>query len=543
MEEQVEEASDSEEMSTASMSVKTAELLKCSETEFDKTIQEMSLKDLLEAISSLQKEMTKEQENFNSLGTELGALNKNSQQYKQISKEMTQSQSKLTVLMNRSMKCFQQQGNQQSKQKSGNNQVQRRNSARNTTQNSESGSNSVQRRHSAKIKAEDADTVNIAIDKQTAKSNPTIDTAGQNKPVVLKPLTTVDVSKLNMKKNESNNPKHTSSISVNSSSNSSSTTQNGETSNRSAFKVQPKTTRGKILALGRMEPQNSVTVIKTESTSGSGSVTQNGVTEHEQTSKVSSVVNVTNQVNGSKYTSSTSKKSNQNENGNNSDMTVMPLKVNGSAMQKPPRKLIKSSIEQPSGENLLEQIRNFRRNSNDEDSSPPDTEKAVKDTNVFRAKPIVIKPVKTENTEIKTVQRNSQEQKPPLIFHAGRPVVLDANVEQERRNMLDQIKAHKKSDTQHEQLAELEKEKKPYQLNTDNHEANISGSQPDKELQTDKKVSASGVGKVSMATISLQRNSREIKDFVQPKQTISVNILKNLKTFKLRLKMYRMIQN
>lgn len=366
--------------------------------------------------------------------------------------------------------------------------------------------------------------VNIAIEKQTAKSTPTIDTAGQNKPVILKPLTTVDTSKFNIRKNETNNPKNVTSFSVNSSSNSSSTTQNGETSHRSAFKVQPKTTRGKILALSQMEPEKSVTVIKTESTSRSESVNQNGVTEHEPTSNVSSVVNVSHHVNGAKDSSVMSKDENKTEHSSDY-VTVMPVKVNGSAMQKPPRKLIKSSGEQPSGENLLEQIRNFKRNSNSDDSSLPANETSAKDANVFRAKPIEIKPTKTENTESKPIQRNSQEQKPPLVFHAGRPIVLDANVEQERRNMLHQIKAHKKSDTQHEQLAELEKEKKPYQLNTDNQEAkttNAETRQVNKELQTDKKVSASGVGKVSMATISLQRNSREIKDFVQPKQTISV---------------------
>lgn len=66
------------------------------------------IKDLLDTISSLQKEMSKEQENFNSLRVELSSLNKNSRQYKQISKEMTESQTRLTSLMDRSMKCFQQ---------------------------------------------------------------------------------------------------------------------------------------------------------------------------------------------------------------------------------------------------------------------------------------------------------------------------------------------------------------------------------------------------------------------------------------------------
>ncbi|CAG2213614.1 unnamed protein product [Mytilus edulis] len=85
-----------------------AELLALSHSEFDTQIKEMSLKDLLDTISTLQKEMSKEQENFNSLSAELSSLNKKSQQYKQISKEMTESQARLTALMDRSMKCFQQ---------------------------------------------------------------------------------------------------------------------------------------------------------------------------------------------------------------------------------------------------------------------------------------------------------------------------------------------------------------------------------------------------------------------------------------------------
>ena len=52
--------------------------------------------------------MTKEQENFNSMSAELSSLNKNSRQYKQISKERSSSQTRLTALMDRSMKCFQQ---------------------------------------------------------------------------------------------------------------------------------------------------------------------------------------------------------------------------------------------------------------------------------------------------------------------------------------------------------------------------------------------------------------------------------------------------
>lgn len=66
-----------------------------------------SLKDLMETISGLQKEMAKEQENFNSLSSELKNFkDRNSRQYKQISKDMVASQHRLTLLMNRSIKCF-----------------------------------------------------------------------------------------------------------------------------------------------------------------------------------------------------------------------------------------------------------------------------------------------------------------------------------------------------------------------------------------------------------------------------------------------------
>ena len=61
----------------------------------------------METITYFQKEMALEQENFNSLTGELqGIRDRNSRQYKQISKEMMKSQTRLTLLMNRSMKCF-----------------------------------------------------------------------------------------------------------------------------------------------------------------------------------------------------------------------------------------------------------------------------------------------------------------------------------------------------------------------------------------------------------------------------------------------------
>lgn len=61
----------------------------------------------METISGLQKEMAKEQENFNSLSSELKNFkDRNSRQYKQISKDMVASQHRLTLLMNRSIKCF-----------------------------------------------------------------------------------------------------------------------------------------------------------------------------------------------------------------------------------------------------------------------------------------------------------------------------------------------------------------------------------------------------------------------------------------------------
>lgn len=61
----------------------------------------------MDTISNLQKEMTKEQENFNSLSAELQNIReRNSRQYKQISKDMLASQQQLKSLMDKSMKCF-----------------------------------------------------------------------------------------------------------------------------------------------------------------------------------------------------------------------------------------------------------------------------------------------------------------------------------------------------------------------------------------------------------------------------------------------------
>lgn len=57
-------------------------------------------------ISVLQKEMSKEQGHFDSLNAERSSLKKNSGQYKSVSKDMSTSQTRLTLLMNRSMKCF-----------------------------------------------------------------------------------------------------------------------------------------------------------------------------------------------------------------------------------------------------------------------------------------------------------------------------------------------------------------------------------------------------------------------------------------------------
>ncbi|KAI8771623.1 mucin-19 [Biomphalaria glabrata] len=95
------------------------DLLGAGEEHFDKAIKEMTMKNLMETISSLQKEMVKEQENFNSLSGELQNIKeRNSRQYKQISKDMVTSQQRLSHLMNWSMKCFAQQNASQSKEPS-----------------------------------------------------------------------------------------------------------------------------------------------------------------------------------------------------------------------------------------------------------------------------------------------------------------------------------------------------------------------------------------------------------------------------------------
>ncbi|KAK3773706.1 hypothetical protein RRG08_001435 [Elysia crispata] len=83
------------------------DLLKVGEEEFDNAIKAMTVKNLMSVISGLQREMSREQEAFNSLSGELQKnKGRNSRQYKQISKDMVASQQKLTLLMNRSMKCF-----------------------------------------------------------------------------------------------------------------------------------------------------------------------------------------------------------------------------------------------------------------------------------------------------------------------------------------------------------------------------------------------------------------------------------------------------
>ncbi|XP_060557148.1 uncharacterized protein LOC132717647 [Ruditapes philippinarum] len=119
------------------------QLLKLDDGDFNSKIQDMSVKNLIDTISVLQKEMSREQENFNALSAEQGSLKKNSGQYKSITKDMTASQTRLTLLMDRSMKCFSQQGNQQSRAA-----VERRNSF----QGSQSQGN-VQNRASEPVKA------------------------------------------------------------------------------------------------------------------------------------------------------------------------------------------------------------------------------------------------------------------------------------------------------------------------------------------------------------------------------------------------------
>lgn len=175
-----------------------AELLAFSNAEFDKEIKEMSLQDLLNTISTLQREMTKEQENFNSMSAELSSLNKNSRQYKQISKEISSSQTRLTALMDRSMKCFQQQGSQTTTTKFPN--VQRRNSLKEANSVEQAGSKPVQRKLSARIpKKEGEVTPLVLVNKTSAKSTPDLVTS-KNKPVFLKSLTDGNTSKIEVKK-------------------------------------------------------------------------------------------------------------------------------------------------------------------------------------------------------------------------------------------------------------------------------------------------------------------------------------------------------
>nr|KAG5704609.1 hypothetical protein BaRGS_031873 [Batillaria attramentaria] len=93
----------------ATKALSSAQLLTCSDADFDNNIRNMSVKGLMELISSLQKEMAREQENFNGLTSSLhGLKDRNSRQYKTINRDMMASQTRLTTLMNRSMKCFSQ---------------------------------------------------------------------------------------------------------------------------------------------------------------------------------------------------------------------------------------------------------------------------------------------------------------------------------------------------------------------------------------------------------------------------------------------------
>ncbi|KAK6175237.1 hypothetical protein SNE40_013743 [Patella caerulea] len=101
---------------TATTTLTVNQLLQLKDDEFETTIKDMGQRNLMDMITGLQKEMAKEQENFNSMSEELkGFKDKNSRQYKQISKDLMSSQTRLTSLMNRSMKCFAQQNLQQGK--------------------------------------------------------------------------------------------------------------------------------------------------------------------------------------------------------------------------------------------------------------------------------------------------------------------------------------------------------------------------------------------------------------------------------------------
>ncbi|XP_076448133.1 uncharacterized protein LOC143284892 isoform X2 [Babylonia areolata] len=85
------------------------QLVSCNDADFDKNIKNLTVKDLMGLISFLQKEMAKEQENFNGLSSALNSLSdRKSRQYKTISADMVKAQARLTTLMNRSMKCFSQ---------------------------------------------------------------------------------------------------------------------------------------------------------------------------------------------------------------------------------------------------------------------------------------------------------------------------------------------------------------------------------------------------------------------------------------------------
>ncbi|KAK7493895.1 hypothetical protein BaRGS_00014777, partial [Batillaria attramentaria] len=132
----------------ATKALSSAQLLTCSDADFDNNIRNMSVKGLMELISSLQKEMAREQENFNGLTSSLhGLKDRNSRQYKTINRDMMASQTRLTTLMNRSMKCFSQQSVQQTSQGV---QLRRRNSAKSadSPNTSPSKSTSVQRSRS-----------------------------------------------------------------------------------------------------------------------------------------------------------------------------------------------------------------------------------------------------------------------------------------------------------------------------------------------------------------------------------------------------------
>ncbi|XP_052781664.1 POTE ankyrin domain family member J-like [Mya arenaria] len=95
--------------------VQHRQLLQASDPDFSSGLQDMNVKSLMDLITVIQQEMKKEQENFNSLSEELSTLKRSSGQYKTVSREMTASQARLTLLMDRSMKCFSQQSRKQDK--------------------------------------------------------------------------------------------------------------------------------------------------------------------------------------------------------------------------------------------------------------------------------------------------------------------------------------------------------------------------------------------------------------------------------------------